>query len=250
MATLTVEQLEERLAALHRASLELVQDISLDSLLYRIGVTAAEQASARYAAVGVLDEDGGLERFIPVGMTDEEIAQLEHSPRGLGLIGALMRSAETIRIPDITKDARRVGFPQNHPMMTTFLGVPIRQGNRPLGQIYLTNKTDDKNFNDDDQLVIETLAAYAAIAISNARLYKQLIRRDKVLTRRNENLALLNELATTLVTSTDEDDALARSLVQVMDYLGMEAGEIYLRQGDSKNLNRVQHRSKSLTALF
>ncbi|GAP16200.1 sensor histidine kinase [Levilinea saccharolytica] len=250
MVTLTREQLEDRLAALHRASLELVQDISLESLLYRIAVLACEQAQAQFAAVGVLDENGGLERFIPVGMSDAEVAMMEHPPRGLGLIGELMRSSETIRVDDMAADPRSAGFPAHHPPMTSFLGVPIRQSSRSLGQIYLTNKIGAPAFTQNDQQVIETLASYAAIAISNARLYRQLIRRDRVLTRRNENLALLNKLASTLATSGDVDEVLNRSLKQVLDYLGLEAGEIYLRQGSSKLLKRTAHRSRSGSTLW
>ena len=252
MVTLTREQLEERLLALHKASLELVQDVSLESLLERIATLACEQAGAQYAAVGVLGEDGQLEQFIPVGMPKKEVDAIGHPPVGLGLIGALMQSVETIRVDDIAADPRSSGFPAAHPPMTSFLGVPIRQGNRQLGQIYLTNKKDGAAFSEDDQLVIESLAAYAAVAISNARLYKQLIRRDRVLTRRNENLALLNELASTLASSSDIDAILDKSLTQVMDYLNLEAGEIYLRQGDTRILDRVHQRSrlKSLKSLW
>ena len=227
MVTLTREQLEERLAALHRASLELVQDISLESLLNRIATLACEQVHARYAAVGVIGENGGLERFITVGMTDEEVKQLEHPPVGLGLIGALMNTTEAIRIPEIGADPRSVGFPKDHPPMSSLLGVPIRLGNRQLGQVYLTNKINALEFTKEDQEVIEMLASYAAVAITNARLYKQLIRRDRILTRRNENLALLNELASTLATSDDIDTILDKSLTQVMDYLKLEAGEVF-----------------------
>ncbi|HSV86200.1 MAG TPA: GAF domain-containing protein [Levilinea sp.] len=250
MVTLTYEQLEERLAALHRASLELVGDISLESLLHRIAVMACEQVSARYAAVGILGESSQLEQFITVGMSEHEVQQMEHPPLGLGLIGALMQSETAIRIPDIAADPRSVGFPKHHPVMISFLGVPIRSGNRQLGQIYLTNKLDGSQFTDDDQLVIETLASYAAVGVTNARLYKQLIRRDHVLTRRNENLALLNELASTLASSFDIDAILDKSLSQVMDYLSLEVCEVYLRQGDARNLVRVHHRSKSLTGLW
>ncbi len=217
----------------------------MESLLERIANLACQQAGAQYAAVGVLGEDGDLEQFIPVGMPEEEIARIGHPPVGKGLIGALMNSTETIRVANIPADERSSGYPEHHPMMTSFLGVPIRQGNRQLGQIYLTNKKDGLQFSPDDQMVIESLAAYAAVAISNARLYKQLIRRDRVLTRRNENLALLNELASTLASSSDIDAILDKSLTQVMDYLNLEAGEIYLREGDTRMFGQAHHRSRS-----
>ena len=229
MIALTREELEGRLAALHLASLELVRDTSLESLLKRIAVFAASQVNARYAAVGVLSESGELEQFIPIGMTEEEIAALDHPPVGLGLIGELMHSDQAIRLAHIHDHPKSVGFPEGHPEMDSFLGVSIRQGERQLGQIYLTDKTDASEFSPEDQQVIETLAAYAGIAISNARLYRKLTERDRVLTRRNENLALLNDLAATLASVSDIDQILDKAITQVMDYLHIEVGDVYLR---------------------
>lgn len=246
MATLTREQLEERLATLHRASLELVRNISLESLLERIAGLACEQADARYGAVGVLGENQQLVQFITVGMNETDIKKMAHPPEGNGLIGALMQSKKPIRLPDIASDPRSVGFPEHHPPMRSFLGVPIRQGDRQLGQIYLTEKVGAAEFSLDDQQVIETLATYAAIAISNANLYNQLVQRDRILTQRNEDLALLNELAATLAShSEDIDQILNKALSQVMDYLGLEVGQVFLRQGDTRIMNLEHHQSKS-----
>ena len=250
MVILTREQLEERLAALHRASLGLVQDISLESLLERIAMVACEQVSARYAAVGVLNDHGDLEQFIPIGMSPEEIRLMAHPPIGRGLIGALVHSHQTIRVPDIHADPRSVGFPAHHPPMTSFLGVPIRLGERQLGQIYLTNKQDALEFTQDDEMVIETLAAYAAVAISNARLYQELRERDRALTRRNEDLALLNKLASTLASSPTLEKILDTALGGVVDYLGVDAGEIFLRAEDGKTLELVSHRGSAIDKLW
>ncbi|MEN4012928.1 MAG: GAF domain-containing sensor histidine kinase [Chloroflexota bacterium] len=247
---LTREQLEERLLALHRASLQLVQEISLETLLERIASLACEQAGARYAAVGVVGADGELQSFIPVGMSEQELARMAHPPRGLGLIGALMHAQEPIRVADITTDPRSVGFPPNHPAMSSFLGIPIRHAGRHIGQIYLTDKVGAPEFTADDQLLIEMLAAYAAVAISNARMYQQLIQRDRILTRRNENLALLNELASTLATSADIEQILDKALTQVLDYLQIEVGEIYLRLENSRQLKLVIHRGRQASALW
>jgi signal transduction histidine kinase len=239
---LTREQLEERLLALHNASLELIQDISLESLLERIAILACEQAGAQYAALGVNNEQGRVEQFIPIGMNEAQVEAMPHPPLGLGLIGALMNKKESIRLPDLTKDHRSSGFPKGHPEMTSFLGVPIVLGDRNLGQIYLTNKKDAQEFTAEDQLMIEMLAAYAAVAISNARMYRSLIQRDRVLTRRNENLALLNELSSTLATSSDIDEILEKALNQIMDYLQLEVGEFFLMQEDRRSLKRAMHR--------
>lgn len=248
--TLSCEQLQDRLAALHRAALELVQDISLESLLQRIATLACEQVEALYAAVGVQDESGNLINFIPVGMKPEVIAKMDHPPVGLGLIGALMHTRGTIRLDDIADDPRSSGFPENHPPMTSFLGVPIWHGETQVGQIYLTSKAGGASFTEDDQMVIETLASYAAIAITNARLYRQLLERDRSLTRRNEYLALLNELASTLASSTDVSQILDKALSQVLGYLDIETGEIFLRQEDGINLKLAHHHGSQLDSLF
>ncbi len=247
---LTREQLEARLLALHKSSLELVQITALDTLLERIAALACEQAEARYAAVGVVGPGGDLEAFIPVGMSDEVVARMPAPPRGLGLLGALMHSQESIRVAHISKDPRSVGFPKNHPAMESFLGVPIRHGGRHIGQIYLTDKIGASEFTESDQLMIEMLAAYAAVAIINARIYRELVQRDRILTRRNENLALLNELSSTLATSTDIEQILDKALTQVLDYLQLEIGEVYLRPENSRQLKRVMHRGHLINALW
>ena len=169
---LTREQLQERLIALHNASLELVKDVSLDHLLERIAKVACEQADARYAALGVLDEHGKLVKFISVGMTDDEIKLIAHPPVGKGLIGELMDTEIPLRVPVIREHPRSSGFPAYHPNMVSFLGVPIRAANHQLGQIYLTEKIGASEFTADDEKIIQMLAAYAAAAIQNARLHE------------------------------------------------------------------------------
>ncbi len=247
---LTREQLQERLIALHRASLELIKDVSLEHLLERIATTACEQAGARYAALGVLDEDGRLKQFITVGMSQEEIKHLAHPPVGKGLIGALMDTEEPIRVPVIEKDPRAVGFPKNHPRMTSFLGVPIRTGDVQLGQIYLTDKMGSAEFTADDERIIQMLAGYAAAAIQNTRLLEQMKARDIVLTRRSEDLALLNDIASVLTASLELDEILNKTLAVVMNYIKVEAGEIFLLEEDRESLRMVLHRGQAAEAFW
>ncbi|MCI0521993.1 MAG: GAF domain-containing protein, partial [Chloroflexi bacterium] len=242
MVLLTREQLEERLAALHRASLELVGDLSLQTLLERIVQLAREVANARYAALGVVDEAGELDQFIPVGMSRLEIEQIPHPPLGRGLLGALRTQRKTIRLPEINADPRSVGFPANHPDMHSFLGVPILLGDRLLGQIYLTDKIDYHEFTADDEHVLETLAAYAAVAISNARLYQGMVERDEELCQRNEDLKLLNDVAAALTSSLEVDEILEKTLTLVMEYLEVEAGEIFLLEDGDQELRLALHR--------
>jgi len=247
---LTREQLEDRLVALHRASLELVKDISLETLLERIAAVACEQAGARYAALGVLDDAGKLKQFITVGMTEEEIKRIPHPPRGKGLIGVLMRGEGPVRIPEIQKDPRSAGFPPGHPHMSSFLGVPLRQGDQQLGQIYLTDKQDGAEFTVEDEYIIQMLAAYAAAAIQNARLYESLKERDHALTRRTEDLALLNDVAIALASSLELDEILNKTLALVMSHMKVEAGEIFLREGDGQTLRLMLHRGEAVETFW
>ena len=247
---LTREELQDRLIALHRASLELVKDISLETLLERIVSLACEQVGARYGALGILDDEGKLRQFITVGMSTEEIKLIPHPPRGFGLIGALMRGdSGNIRIPEIDADPRSAGFPPGHANMHSLLGVPIRQGNRQLGQIYLTEKISAPEFTPDDETIIEMLAAYAGVAIDNARLYENLHDRDQNLTRRNQELALLNQIGTALASSLELDEIMNKTLALLMGHFKVEAGEIFLREEDD-TLRLVLHRGEAAEAFW
>ncbi len=247
---LTRQQLEERLIALHQASLQLVEDISLETLLERIASVACEQAQARFAALGVLGNDGKLRQFISIGLTDTDIRRIPHPPTGRGLIGALMNTDQSIRIPDIHDDPRSSGFPRNHPHMRSFLGVPIRLGDDQLGQLYLTEKIGQTEFTADDEQIIQMLAAYAAVAIKNARLYDDLMARDQALTRRNQDLALLNNIAGVLTASLKLDEILHKTLSLVMDYMDVESGEIFLLEEDKQTLRLVLHRGQAAEAFW
>lgn len=164
---------EQQMRALHTTSLSLFSDLSLDGVLNRIVQAAKELSNARYAALGIPDGHGGLERFIAVGLSEEQQVRIEHPPRGQGLLGEMLRTETSLRISDISMHPASVGFPEGHPHMTSFLGVPIIGLGRPLGQIYLTDRQDSRPFSEDDQRLVEMLAAYAASAIAIARLNEQ-----------------------------------------------------------------------------
>jgi signal transduction histidine kinase len=247
---LTREQLQDRMVALYEASLELVKDVSLESLLERIAEVARQQVGARYAALGVMNEEGKLKQFITVGMSPDEVKRIPYSPRGLGLIGALMKSGKPIRLAEIKKDKRSAGFPPGHPEMHSFLGVPIMQGNIQLGQIYLTDKIDAPDFSADDELIIKMLSASAAAAIHNASIYENLVLNDKALTRRNEDLALLNHIGASLTSSLDLDELLNKTLAQLIAHFKVEAGEIFLFDKDSQTLRLVLHRGQAAEAFW
>lgn len=250
MVILTREQLEQRLSTLHQASLELVGVLSLDEVLQRIVNLAREQAGARYAALGLLDKDGHIERFIPIGMTPKQIEMVGDSPVGKGMLGALMDARHPIRIPEISQDPRSVGFPPNHPEMQPFLGVPIMSGDRLLGLIYLTDKEDHFEFTEADERVIEILAAYAAVAISNAQLYQDVVERDKSLEKRNQDLALINNMAAAVTSSLEIDRIVDQALRRVLSYLEVEAGEIFLADESGQVFQLALHLGDSVESLW
>ncbi|MCA9947247.1 MAG: GAF domain-containing protein, partial [Anaerolineales bacterium] len=169
-------QLQERnrqLAALDKATMAIAGELTLDKVLQQIVDVARELADAQYAALGVPNKQGFLETFIDSGMPDEIANAIPHLPKGLGLLGAIVKERKTIRIPRIEDDPRSVGFPEGHPPMVPFLGVPVIAGRETLGNLYLTNKIGADEFTQTDQDLVELLAAHAAVAIQNARLYEQ-----------------------------------------------------------------------------
>ncbi len=162
------------LDALSRAAATITSELSLPRTLQAITNIARELGSARYAALGVPNDDGTLRAFITSGLETGEARGIDHEPRGLGLLGAILESDTPIRLEDLTKDPRSAGFCGNHPVMTRFLGVPIISHNERLGNLYLTDPIDGEPFSDDDERLIVLLANHAAVAIENARLTEQL----------------------------------------------------------------------------
>ena len=166
----------ERLAALEAATRAVAAELDIDRVLQVIVDRVRELIGARYAALGIADSRGRIERFITSGISAEARAAIPHVPRGEGLLGSLIREGIAIRTPDIATDPRRVGFPPNHPPMTSFLGVPVRVKSRSVGNLYLTDKGTGDPFSEDDERLVEMFAVHAGIAIENARLHDQVQR--------------------------------------------------------------------------
>jgi signal transduction histidine kinase len=167
----------DRLRALVDAGIALSSELSLDALLQRLVETAADLTDARYAALGVIDESGrGLEKFLTTGIDPEAHAAIGDPPTGRGILGVLIRDAQPLLLEDIAQDPRSVGFPPNHPPMTSFLGVPILQRGVAYGNLYLSEKDGGGAFTEDDLELTKLLAAQAAVAIDNARLYESTAR--------------------------------------------------------------------------
>jgi len=145
----------------------------IETVLERIATVAREIAQCNYAALGIPDGRGGLRYFKTSGMLPEDMAKMDHLPKGHGLIGEIMNQRESIRIEHIHKHEQSAGFPDNHPSMDRFLGVPIQFGNQLYGMLYLTDREDGQPFDENDQLMIETLAGYAGLAIASAEVNEQ-----------------------------------------------------------------------------
>jgi signal transduction histidine kinase len=160
--------------ALSDAVLAIAAEHAVEPVLQKLVNAARELAGARYAAIGVPDGDGGFGQFITSGMSDELIASLGELPRQHGLLGAILESGVPHRTADIREDPRFRGWwPRAHPSMSSFLGVPIVARGGAVGAFYLTDKEGADVFSDDDQALIETFAAHAALAIENARLHER-----------------------------------------------------------------------------
>ena len=161
--------------ALSDAVLAITAEHAVEPVLQKLVDAARELAGARYAAIGVPDGDGGFARFITSGMSDELIASLGELPRQHGLLGAMLESEQPYRTTDIQRDPRFRGWwPFEHPSMRSFLGMPIMSGRGAVvGAFYLTDKEGAKAFSDEDQALIETFAAHAALALENARLHER-----------------------------------------------------------------------------
>jgi signal transduction histidine kinase len=162
-----------RLRTLLQTGLAISSELSLDGVLQRIVEAAALVTGARYAALGVIDPTGtSLERFITHGIDEEQRDLIGDLPRGRGILGALITDARTLRLHNLGEDPRSVGFPPGHPPMNAFLGTPIVLRGVAYGNLYLTEKEDGADFDEEDEELITLLSAQAAVAIENARLYE------------------------------------------------------------------------------
>jgi len=172
-----VQAEHDRLRAVFDAAIAVTSELSIDAVLQRIVEAAAELTQAKYAALGVIDQTGrGLESFVTTGLDDDTVKGIGDLPRGRGILGVLIREAQPLRLADLADDARSVGFPPNHPPMKTFLGVPILLRGVAYGNLYLTEKAGGDEFTEADQEIVQLLAAQAAVAIENARLYESATR--------------------------------------------------------------------------
>ncbi|MFP3854137.1 MAG: GAF domain-containing protein [Anaerolineales bacterium] len=232
---------ERALRSINQAVLAVASKLSLEETLQQIADSAREITSARYAAIGEFNPAGEIETFITSGMPAEEAESIPHEPKGEGLLGAIMELRQPLRVPEITKDPRSVGFPENHPTMGSFLGVPIVSGTTVLGNLYLTDKETESEFTAEDEELIVTLSHHAAVAIENAHLYEASQARARELKARNRELAAINSLARAMSEHGDIETILSRALSEVLAVTGMPAGEIFLINEATGKLQMASH---------
>lgn len=159
-----------KIQMLLEAALALSREHDLQNVLQQIVTGAATLVEARYAALGIYDGRGAIESFIHCGIDDVTVARMGAPPRGHGLLREVIVAGGPIRLPDLEADPRSCGLPPHHPPMRTFLGVPLASGGHRYGNLYLTEKAGSELFDDEDEAIVATLAAFAAAAIDSALL--------------------------------------------------------------------------------
>ncbi|MEU3603907.1 GAF domain-containing protein [Streptomyces sp. NPDC035033] len=237
-------ELTARVPQLLEAMRSVGTGLELHTTLDRICETAAELADARYAAIGVVDEEGeGLSDFVTYGVAEDVARRIGRRPDGhAGLLGALIREPRTIRLADLASDPRSAGFPAGHPVMRTFLGVPIRVQGEIFGNLYLAEKRGGEEFNDYDEHMVRVLATEAGIAIGNARLYEAARQRERWI---DGSVAV----TTALLSGGDADDALAVVAEQARRLADADAG-IVLLPAEEGGLEIVAVSSERATRLL
>jgi two-component system, NarL family, sensor histidine kinase DevS len=176
----------DRVHALLEAVVAVGSNLQLEAVLRRIVEAAVTLVDARYGALGVIDQDGRLVDFIPVGLDESAIAEIHHWPEGRGLLGLLITDPRSLRLADIASHPQSSGFPDGHPPMKAFLGVPIRIRDEVYGNLYLTEKRNGSPFDEEDEVLVTALSAAAGVAIENARLYDEAHRQQQWLAASSE----------------------------------------------------------------
>lgn len=214
-----VEQIVEgrdRLDGLVEAMLVVTSGLELDRTLRTIVHTAIDLVDAGYGALGVRGHDHELVEFIYEGIDQATRERIGHLPEGRGVLGVLIDDPKPIRLEHISQHPASVGFPANHPPMRTFLGVPVRIRDEVFGNLYLTEKAGGLPFSDDDEVLVQALAAAAGIAIDNARLFAQS-------RARQEWIEATRDIGTELLSGSDPARVFRRVADETMHLSGAEA---------------------------
>src|SRR5215468_6255127 len=218
----------DRTHALLEAVVAVGSHLELEVVLRQIVEAAVELVSARYGALGVIGEGGRLVEFVPVGLDESEIARVHHWPEGRGLLGELISHPQPLRLHDLTTDPRSSGFPDGHPPMRSFLGVPVRIRDEVYGNLYLTEKQGG-DFDEEDEALVLALAAAAGVAIENARLYAEA-------RRQQQWLRASAEVTQRLLSGDQAADVLSQVTQQALEMSGADLVVLALPTGKGTKL--------------
>lgn len=229
-----------RLLRLIEVGRSLVSRLDLEGVLDLVLDAARDLTGARYAALGILDEHRReLERFLTLGADEAAHSAIGNLPRGYGVLGKLIERAEPLRLSNVSTHPDSYGFPEGHPPMTTFLGVPIMIRGEAWGNLYLTDKEGGEEFDESDEATAVVLAEWAAVAIENARLYEDLARQRDEVERQRDNatrsvraLAVMTDIARSVGGETDIDRILALIVNRGRALVDARALLILLADGD------------------
>jgi signal transduction histidine kinase len=223
----------DRVNALFEAVMAVGTNLDIEVVLRGIVEAAVTLVDAKYGAMGVIGEGGKLAEFIPVGLSEDEIRGIHHWPEGRGLLGALITDPKPLRIADLGQHRLSSGFPDGHPPMRSFLGVPIRIRDEVYGNLYLTEKRDGDQFDKEDEAVLVALAAAAGVAIENARLYDEARRQQRWLTASSE-------VTNALLSGRDVSDALELITERSLTMSGADLVLLALPAADGRQLH-IEH---------
>jgi signal transduction histidine kinase len=205
----------DRVHALLEAVVAVGSNLDLEVVLRQIVQAAVTLVDARYGALGVIGEGGRLAEFVPVGLDEEQIRRIHHWPEGRGLLGELIANPAPLRLSDMSTHPGSFGFPEGHPPMKTFLGAPVRIRDEVFGNLYLTEKNDGAEFDEEDEAVLVALGAAAGVAIGNARLYEEA-------RRQQQWLRASSEVTQRLLSEADPDDVLALVTGRALEMSGAD----------------------------
>jgi signal transduction histidine kinase len=221
-----------RLERLLEVGRSLIVELDPEAVLDRLLDVAQELTGAKYAAIGVLDERREqLERFVTRGIDEVTHRAIGDLPRGRGVLGVLIHDPRPLRLSDVGEHPESYGFPLAHPPMKTFLGVPILVHGETWGNLYLTEKAGG-DFTADDEEAVMVLADWAAIAIANARLYRDVRQRYDELQRANQGLETTTEISRALGGLTDLDRVFELVTKRSRALINARATELALVEGD------------------
>ena len=219
----------DRMRSLLEAVVAIGSGLDLESTLRRIVQTAVGLVDATYGALGVIGEDRRLAEFIPVGLSQEEIERIHHWPEGRGLLGLLVEDPRPLRLADIAAHPQSSGFPDGHPPMRSFLGVPVRLRDEVFGNLYLTGKRGGGEFTEDDEAVLVALGAAAGVAVENARLYDAARRQQRW-------IQASAEVTTRLLSGADPSEVLADVTRRARELSGADLAVLALPDDEGRRL--------------